>query len=172
LTYDPVDSLPAECGTLHVDYRSGNLSAQATNTMFESAAAGVIVAHWLQYETNLALNGQLICEADQKLYLDGDTAPTLWSMGSEDFYGGSWGFIEPQGDTHYTPVLRKETLGTTGSRIAVLRCRSRDSVSFRASCRWTMNWSDFGYDLVAKQTLGATPIPYRHCVYYYSNAVP
>ncbi|MCX6874393.1 MAG: DUF2961 domain-containing protein [Verrucomicrobia bacterium] len=169
LTYDSLDAIPAECGTLRVNYRTGNLSAQTPNTMFESGTAGVIVAHWLQYETDKALNGQLICEADQQFFLDGDTVPTLQSMGSEDFYGGSWGFIEPQGDVHYTPVLRHETLGTTGSRIAVLRCRSRDAISFRTSCRWILTWANDGW---AATALGTTPIPYRHCVYYYSNATP
>ena len=166
LTYDAVAAIPDDCGTLHVDFRSGNLSAGGPNTMFESDKAGVIVAHWLQYETEKARDGQLICEADQQFFLDGDAKPTLQSMGSEDLYGGSWGFIEPQGDGQYTSVLRNEKVGTGGSRIAVLRCRSRDAVSFRKSCKWILTWANDGW---AVDKLGSSPIPFRHCVYYYAK---
>ncbi|MCX6929910.1 MAG: DUF2961 domain-containing protein, partial [Verrucomicrobia bacterium] len=116
LTYDTVDAVPEESGYLSVDYRTGSLSAKKPNTVFELAKAGTIAAHWLQYETEKARDGQLICEADQQFFLDGDTKPTLQSMGSEDLYGGSWGFIAQQGDGHYTAVLRNEKEGAAGSR--------------------------------------------------------
>jgi hypothetical protein len=166
LTYDTVAAAPKESGYLRVDYRTGNLSAKTPNTMFRLDTAGVIVAHWLQYETEKARDGQLICEADQQFFLDGDTKPTLQSMGSEDLYGGSWGFIAQQGDGQYTSVLRNEKVGAAGSRVAVLRCRSRDAISFRKSCRWVLTWANDGW---AAEKLGGSPIPYRHCVYYYSE---
>jgi len=166
MTYDAVDSIPADSGYLHVDYRSGNLSAKAPNTMFGSNKPGVIVAHWLQYETQLARDGQLICEADQQFFLDGDLKPTVQSMGSEDLYGGSWGFIDSHGDGLYTSVLRHENVGAAGSRVAVLRCRSLDAISFRKSCRWLLTWQNDGW---AVDKLGDSPIPFRHCVYYYSK---
>jgi hypothetical protein len=166
LTYDAVEAVPKESGYLHVDYRTGNLSAKAPNTMFRLDTPGVIVAHWLQYETEKARDGQLICEADQQFFLDGDTKPALQSMGSEDLYGGSWGFIAQQGDGHYTSVLRNEKVGASGSRVAVLRCRSGDAISFEKSCNWVLTWANDGW---AAEKLGDSPIPYRHCVYYYSK---
>ena len=166
LTYDEVEAIPADSGYLHVDYRTGNLSARKPNTVFELKKAGVIVAHWLQYETEKARDGQLICEADQQFFLDGDAKPTLQSMGSEDLYGGSWGFIAQQGDGQYTAVLRNEQVGAAGSRVAVLRCRSRDAISFKKSCTWILTWANDGW---AADKLGDTPIPYRHGVYYYSK---
>ena len=166
LTYDAVDAVPADSGYLHTDYRTGNLSSKSPNTMFELDKPGAIVSHWLQFETDKARDGQLICEADQQFFLDGDVKPTLQSMGSEDLYGGSWGFIEPQGDGQYTPVLRNEKVGSNGSRIAVLRCRNRDAISFRKSCKWLLTWENDGW---AVDKLGDSPIPYRHCVYYYAK---
>ena len=166
LTYDTVEALPKESGYLRADYRTGNLSAKTPNTMFSLDRAGVIVAHWLQYETEKARDGQLICEADQQFSLDGDAKPTLQSMGSEDLYGGSWGFIAQQGDGQYTSILRNEKVGAAGSRVAVLRCRSQDAISFRKSCRWVLTWAN---DAWAAEKLGDSPIPYRHCVYYYSK---
>jgi hypothetical protein len=166
LTYDSVEAVPKESGYLRVDYSRGNLSARTPNTMFGLDSAGAIVAHWLQYETEKARDGQLICEADQQFFLDGDAKPTLQSMGSEDLYGGSWGFIAQQGDGQYTSVLRNEKMGAAGSLVAVLRCRSRDAISFRESCRWVLTWAN---DAWAAEKLGDSPIPYRHCVYYYSK---
>ena len=166
LTYDTVETVPKESGYLRVDYRTGNLSAKTPNTMFGLASAGVIVAHWLQYETEKARDGQLICEADQQFFFDGDAKPTLQSMGSEDLYGGSWGFIAQQGDGQYTAILRNEKVGTAGSRVAVLRCRSLDPISFGKSCRWVLTWANDGW---AAEKLGDSSIPYRHCVYYYSK---
>src|ERR1039458_6911986 len=166
LTYDTVEALPKESGYLRADYRTGNLSAKTPNTMFSLDRAGVIVAHWLQYETEKARDGQLICEADQQFSLDGDAKPTLQSMGSEDLYGGSWGFIAQQGDGQYTSILRNEKVGAAGSRVAVLRCRSQDAISFRKSCSWVLTWANDGW---AAEKLGDSPIPYRHCVYYYSK---
>ena len=166
LTYDVVEAVSKESGYLRVDYRTGNLSATSPNTMFRLDTPGVIVAHWLQYETAKARDGQLICEADQLFFLDGDTKPTLQSMGSEDLYGGSWGFIAQQGDGQYTSVLRNEKVGAAGSRVAVLRCRSGDAISFRKSCSWVLTWANDGW---AAEKLGDSPIPYRHCVYYYSK---
>jgi hypothetical protein len=166
LTYDAVEAVPKENGYLRVDYRTGSLSAKTPNTMFRLDRAGVIVAHWLQYETEKARDGQLICEADQQFFLDGDTKPTLQSMGSEDLYGGSWGFIAQQGDGQYTSILRNEKVGAAGSRVAVLRSRSQDAISFRKSCWWVLTWANDGW---AAEKLGDSPIPYRHCVYYYSK---
>ena len=166
LTYDAVEAVPKESGYLRVDYCRGNLSARTPNMMFGLDSAGVIVAHWLQYETEKARDGQLICEADQQFFLDGDAKPTLQSMGSEDLYGGSWGFIAREGDGQYTSVLRHEEVGAGGSRVAVLRCRSRDAISFKKSCKWVLTWANDGW---AADRLGDSPIPYRHCVYYYSK---
>lgn len=166
LTYDKVDTVPDESGYLQVDYRTGSLSARKPNTMFHVETPGVIVAHWLQYETEKARDGQLICEADQQFFLDGEAKPTLQSMGSEDLYGGSWGFIAQQGDGQFTAILRNEKVGAAGSRVAVLRCRSRDAISFRKSCKWILTWEN---DTWAADRLGDSPIPYRHCVYYYAK---
>lgn len=62
-----------------------------------------------------------------------------------------------------------EEIGQRGSRVAVLRCRTWDRISFHKSCLWTMQWSDIGSDRGAKNRLGDTPIPYRHAVYYYTK---
>jgi hypothetical protein len=124
------------------------------------------VAHWLQYESKKSQAGETLCEANQEIYLDGDAAPTLNYMGSEDVYGFSWGYRAVQSDGQMA-ILRREELQPAGSRIAVLRCRTADAISFRQSCHWVLT---FAHDPYHQQRLGDIPIPYRHCVYYYSKA--
>jgi len=124
-----------------------------------------IVAHWLQYESEISINGETICEANQELYLDGDTVPTLNYLGTEDVYGYSWGYKGTHSD-NWAAIIRQEDLQPTGSRIAVLRCRTNDAISFRKSCKWILTFlKDNQYHI---NKLGNIPIPYRHCVYYYS----
>ena len=122
------------------------------------------MAHWLQYESEISTKGETICEANQELYLDGDTVPTLNYLGTEDVYGYSWGYKGTHSD-NWAAIIRQEDLQPTGSRIAVLRCRINDVISFRKSCRWILTFLNDKYHL---DKFRGTSIPYRHCVYYYA----
>lgn len=165
--WEEVPSIPADSGLLRVDYRRGEIDARKDHVLFEAGGAASIVAHWLQYESPRSPGGEVICEANQEIYLDGDARPTLNYLGTEDVYGYSWGYKQTHSDG-YAAILKKEDLNP-GSRIAVLRCRANDAISFRKSCRWVLT---FAHDPWARDTLGDTPVPFRHCVYYYSNDLP
>jgi hypothetical protein len=167
LQWEKVDKIPADSGYLHADYRSGSLSGKARNTVFECDRPATIVAHWLQYASEKSDGGEVICEADQQLYLDGDARPTLNYLGSEDLYGHSWGFKETNSDG-YAAILRRENLQPKGALIAALRCRTSDAISFAKSCRWIITWENDGW---AAKLLADTPIPFRHCVYYYAAPI-
>jgi hypothetical protein len=162
--WESVVSLPEECGYLRTDYRDGVISAQTPNTLFEIGQPARIVAHWLQYESERSQHGETICEANQELYLDGDTAPTLNYLGSEDVYGHSWGYKDVHSD-NWSAILRLEDLKPAGSRVAALRCRMLDAISFRKSCKWILT---FAHDPDHQKRLADTPVPFRHCVYYYA----
>jgi len=136
---------------------------EAKNVLFQFDEPATIVAHWLQYETPSYPNGGSICEANQELYLDGDEQPTLNYLGTEDVYGYSWGFLGAQSDG-FGAIIKQEVVDPGGSRIALLRCRRDDTVSFKKSCRWVLTYAK---DPWTWARLG--PLPYRHCVYYYSK---
>jgi len=163
--WDKLPSIPDDAGLLWADYRCGTIDARKDNVLFEAKAAASIVAHWLQYESPRSLGGEVICEANQEFYLDGDTTPTLNYLGTEDVYGYSWGYGLPHSDGQ-AAILKKEDLNP-GSRIAVLRCRANDAISFQKSCRWLLT---FAHDPSAKDALGDSHVPFRHAVYYYSHA--
>ena len=164
LQWEQVASLPKNCGYLRTDYRNAKMDPQQATVLFNINHPAKIVAHWLQYESEKSKGGETICEANQELYLDGDTTPTLNYLGTEDVYGYSWGFKGIQSD-NWSAIIRQEELQPAGSLIAVLRCRTADAISFRQSCKWIMT---FAHDPEAQKQLGVTPVTYRHCVYYYS----
>lgn len=164
IQWEQVSSLPDNCGYLKTDYREAEINAQENTVLFEINRPAKVVAHWLQYESERSEKGETICEANQELYLDGDTTPTLNYLGSEDVYGYSWGYKGTHSD-NYAAIIRQEELQPAGSRIAVLRCRTNDAISFQQSCKWILT---FTKDPTHQKRLGDTLVPYRHCVYYYS----
>ena len=165
IQWEQVSAIPEKCGYLRTDYRHGSLDAQKDNLLFEANQPGRIAAHWLQYESENSEHGETICEANQELYLDGDTKPTLNYLGTEDVYGYSWGYKGTHSD-NWAAILRQDDLKPTGSRIAVLRCRTNDAIAFRQSCKWVLT---FAHDPNYQRKLAGTAIPFRHCVYYYSG---
>lgn len=164
IQWEKLPSIPPETGYLRVDYRQGNLNVQEDNILLDLHSKGKIIAHWFQYESEKSKGGETICEADQQLYLDKDSQPTLNYLGSEDVYGYSWGYKGTHSDGR-SVILRQEDLKPEGSRIAILRCRTDDAISFQNSCKWVLTFSN---DPGHQKKLGETRIPYRHCVYYYS----
>lgn len=164
IQWDKVSGIPDDCGYLYTDYQNSVIDAGKENLLFTLNKPASIVAHWLQYESEKSKKGATIVEANQELYLDGDTVPTLNYMGTEDVYGYSWGYKGIQSD-NWGAIIRNEDLQPTGARIAVLRCRTNDVISFRKSCRWIMTYLK---DKRYADILRGTSIPYRHCVYYYA----
>ena len=99
-----------------------------------------IAAHWLQLEGRAPgfENGEGLCEANCEFYLDGERTPSCNYLGTEDLYGFSWGFRELHSDG-WSAILRRESLNP-GARIAVLRCRETDAISFLYDCRVMMDY--------------------------------
>ena len=172
--WEEVENIPPDCGYLRVDFRSGTMRVpQEPATLWELPGPGSVMAHWLQFESDdpLCPNGELLCEGNQEIYLDGDAEPTLEHLGTEDFYGFSWGFKEVQSD-HFVAILKHQELPGGGARIALLRTRDADRIRYRQSCRLVLNYL---YDAKCAinprvrqaQEKGGILAPYRSCVYYY-----
>lgn len=175
--WEQVETLPADCGYLQVDYRAGTMRApQEPVTLWDIHGSGNVVAHWLQFESDdpLCPRGELLCEGNQEIYLDGGSAPSLEYLGTEDFYGFSWGFQELQCDG-YVAIVKRVELPGGGARIAMLRTRQMDRIRFEQSCRLVLNYQ---HDAACKindrvrlaDEKGGILAPYRSCVYYYQVA--
>jgi hypothetical protein len=143
IQWEIVPSLPENCGYLYVDYRTGTSHIPFdVIELCEINKKGAIVAHWLQIESEhpCCANGEMLCEGNNEIYLDSDHKPALEYLGTEDYYGYSWGFAETASDL-YTVILKKDELCDGGSRIALLRCRDTDTIRFRQSCRVKMDYT-------------------------------
>jgi hypothetical protein len=164
--WEQVERIPDDCGYLRTDYRSGVFQASKPLVLCQIDRPATIVAHWLQYESEKSWRGEQLCEGDHQIFLDGDEKPTLNYLGSEDAYGYSWGFQHGVQSDGRCAIVKLEDLKPAGSRVAALRCRVEDAIRFQKSCRWVLTYAN---DPGAARALGAAPIPYRHCVYYYAK---
>lgn len=67
-------------------------------------------------------------EGDEKIYVDGETFPSIYGTGTEDFYTGGWYFDEgPFNLAYHGCILKNEDL----SRIAAYRYQIQDCVPFQ-----------------------------------------
>lgn len=78
-------------------------------------------------------------EGEIKMYIDGDkNFPTICGTGTEDYFGGAWGF----GDDFSAPYLgfrqvRKKS-GDVGARMTMYRFHVQDPIFFKKNLRVTM----------------------------------
>jgi hypothetical protein len=166
IQWEQVENIADDIGYLRTDFRTGTLDPKVPTTVADVRGRGSIVAHWLQFENEKSYaDGDLLCEGNQEVYLDGDTKPTLDYLGTEDAYGFSWAFRAVAGD-QYVAIVKRESLKPTGMRIAAVRCRANDMISFKESCKWVISYL---HDPAALDGFGTSLIPYRHCVYYYAK---
>jgi hypothetical protein len=174
--WEQVKEISHDCGCLRVDYRQGVMRVpQEPVCLWELPGPGTVVAHWLQFEADdpLCPKGEMLCEGNQEIYLDGETEPALEYLGTEDMYGFSWGFQEIQSD-FYVAILKRQELPAGGARIALLRSRAGDRIRFEKSCRLLLTYMHdatraFNPLVRQAQERGGIFAPYRSCVYYYQG---
>jgi len=182
--WDEVPRLPANSGYLKVAYQAGQFRFPHQDLVLcDIATGGSIVAHWLQLEGDhpACANGQGTCEANHEIYLDGDREPTCECLGAEDFYGRSWGFSGLESD-FYSAIIRYDKTPKGGTRVAMIRARDTDRISFRKSCKIVLTYKhDLGEPYNAATRKGKAPalqpfvkgdsldVPFRSCIYYYGT---
>ena len=78
-------------------------------------------------------------EGEIKMFLDGDsTFPTICGRGTEDYFGGAWGFGEDYSSPYmgFQQVVKKS--GEVGARMTLYRFHLQDPVFFNSDLRVTM----------------------------------
>lgn len=174
--WEKVDALAGDAGYLKVAYSDGEcLIPQNIICLADIQKAGNIVAHWLQYEADdkLCDQGECMCEGNQEFYIDGEKEPSVEYLGTEDVYGFSWGFKDIQSD-FYNAIIRRDNLVNGGARIALLRCRQNDSISFGDSCNIVLNYQhDVRCPMNSRVRYalekGGISLKYKSCFYYYAK---
>ena len=181
IQYESLPTLPENCGYLYVDYRRGqSLIPDDLIEVFNIDRGGSIAAHWLQLvaDNPNCANGEFICEANNEVFIDGEKKPSMEYLGTEDYYGYSWGFKDTQSDG-YAGIIKNESLPNGGSKIGMLRCRGNDKIRYGQSCRIVMDYRQEKFSMLkdngAVYPLDQDGFPkaqfeadYISCYYYYS----
>jgi hypothetical protein len=161
-------------GYLHTQYKDS--SATIPDDMLELMDAegnGSLVAHWLRIKSDnpLCRDGEYICEGNDEFYLDGEEKPALEYLGTEDFYGFSWGFKGEQSDGR--SAITRQDGSENGIALCMLRTRREDRIRFYKSCRLKIDYTqEYFSSFCVNPRHVDTPkkriaIAYKSCCYYY-----
>lgn len=178
--WDALPEMPENWGELYAQRTGGtSILPETILTAAEIPGRGKIVAHWFQVSADVpeAASGEYICEGNQEFYLNGEEKASVEYLGTEDCYGYSWGFASLQSDGR-AAIIRKETLEHGGARVAMLRCRDEDAISFQKGCVLKVDYSRDFYAAGTSNPWHATPeFSVRHrfsfpaewlaCTYWY-----
>jgi len=137
----------SKVGYFHAQYRQGR-PPDMTKDYTILAAKGRGVYAGCNYTIQLAWPGWW-GEGDDKFYIDGDTKPTIWGTGSEDYFGGAWGFPNTAYYNLYTGVPLNGFFNT-GSITNCYRYHIEDPVPFRKSIRVDIEHRGEGTDKSGK----------------------
>ena len=175
IQWDKVGTIPESSGYLFAEYRRGQLHIPHEKLeLCNISGTGAIVAHWFQISSDNpnCKRGELLCEGNDEFYLNGESAPSVEYLGTEDFYGYSYGFHETQSD-RFSAIIRLDDLPSGGSRVGMLRCREADKISFTGGCVGILNYTHetfakmSGNDKVANSKKVELSADYASCFYYY-----
>jgi len=139
-------AVPAGAGTFHAQWRRNNpLPYQQVHTLLDGVRGqGHYVGTYLAWGSN---NNLWWGEGEVKFYLDGDEQwPTLCGTGTEDYFGGAWGFEDTPGEyTRFsTPylglpqVIRPDGFECSQTRFGMYRWHIPDPIRFQSDLRVTV----------------------------------
>lgn len=146
--------IPEDCATLHAQWRRENpLPKGEVYTILDDVKGrGHYVGTYMAWGVNQT---GWWGEGEIKFYIDGDSEyPTICGTGTEDYFGGAWGFVEGEGQaTHYgiytTPylgfpqVIQPEGFMDSQTRFGLYRWHVRDPIRFQSDLSVTIQ--DLGW---------------------------
>jgi hypothetical protein len=147
--------VPADEAYLHAQWRRSNpLENKQDHTLLDGVQGqGHYVGTYMAWGTNS--NGWW-GEGEIKFYLDGDSDfPTICGTGTEDYFGGAWGFIEQPGGQYglyNTPflgmpqVIKPDGVTRSQQRFGLYRWHVLDPIRFRSDLRVTMQALGWRWD--------------------------
>jgi hypothetical protein len=134
-TLEPV---PEEALYLHAFWRRSNPLAYGQEYLIVEGieGQGQYVGTFMAWQQN---NAGWWGEGEIKMYIDGDEDfPTICGTGTEDYFGGAWGFGEPFSAPYlgFRQVTKKS--GKVGARMTLYRFHVQDPVFFRSDLKVVM----------------------------------
>jgi hypothetical protein len=133
-----LEQVPEDALYFHAFWRRSNPLAYGQEYLIVDGirGQGQYVGTFMAWQQN---NAGWWGEGEIKMYVDGDADfPTICGTGTEDYFGGAWGF----GDDFSAPYLgfRQVTKksGEVGARMTLYRFHVQDPVFFRSDLKVTM----------------------------------
>ncbi len=178
IQWEKLNKIPDDTGYLYTDYRQGTVKIPEGNIeLCQISKKGSIIANWLQLSCDdiLCSEGAVLCEGNDEFYLDNESSPSIEYLGTEDFFGFSWGFSELQCDGHIA-ILQKKELQNGGVTISMLRTRENDKINFSKSCRLLLEYRheinnqlpNLNPEIKKALEQGNIIASVKSCVYYYA----
>ncbi len=138
--------IPADAGYLHAQWRRSNpLPGGEVFTLLDGVRGqGHYVGTYMAWGSN---SSGWWGEGEIKFYMDGDGAhPTICGTGTEDYFGGAWGFQLPKGSysefcspySGMPQVLRPDGYFQSQARFGLYRWHILDPIRFQQDLRVTM----------------------------------
>ncbi len=145
ITYT-LTAVPEDRGYFHAQFRRSNpLPYKTDHLLLEGVQGhGQYVGTYIAWGTN---NNLWWGEGEIKFYMDGDSAwPTICGTGTEDYFGGAWGFTPESGlyTTFTTPYLGFHQLikpdghEISQQRFGLYRWHVMDPIRFKRDLRVTI----------------------------------
>ena len=142
---------PADYATFHAQWRRSNpVIAGQVHTLLDGVRGkGHYVGTYMAWGVN---NNGWWGEGEMKFYMDGDQDwPTICGTGTEDYFGGAWGFEYPQGQygvfsTNFLgmpQVIKPDGFMVSTERFGLYRWHIMDPIRFERDLRVTMQ--DLGW---------------------------
>ncbi|RPJ00483.1 MAG: DUF2961 domain-containing protein [Chloroflexi bacterium] len=145
ITYTLTD-VPENRGYFHAQWRRSNpLPYLNVHTLLDNVnGQGQYVGTYLAWGVH---NNGWWGEGEIKFYMDGDREwPTICGTGTEDYFGGAWGFEFPKGEygAYSTPylgmpqVIKPDGLYNSQQRFGLYRWHVMDPIRFQQDLRVTI----------------------------------
>ena len=136
----------ADRATFHAQFRRQNpLPYKDVYTILDDVeGVGHFVGVYMAWGMN---NNNWWGEGEIKFYMDGDSEwPTICGTGTEDYFGGAWGFAQPEGQygefsspySGMPQVIRPDGFSSANLRKGLYRWHIMDPVRFKQDLRVTM----------------------------------
>ncbi|MFI5734389.1 glycoside hydrolase family 172 protein [Kribbella sp. NPDC051587] len=164
--------VPDDAAYFHAQFRRSNpVPYGEVHTLLDGVQGqGQYVGTYLAWGCN---NTGWWGEGEVKFYLDGDDEfPTICTTGTEDYFGGAWGFIHPEGvyATFTTPYLgmpqaiQPDGFMKNQQRFGLYRWHITDTIRFTSDLRVTvqaLGWRRDGRFLQLQDDLASTSFWYQ-----------
>jgi hypothetical protein len=140
-------NVPEDMGTFHAQWRRNNpLPYKRVHTLVEGIVGqGHYVGTYIAWGSN---NNHWWGEGEIKFYMDGDSEwPTICGTGTEDYFGGAFGFKGKPGEYNSSfsslflglpQVIKPDSFGISQTRFGMYRWHIADPIRFQSDLKVTI----------------------------------